>query len=144
MKNIYLISLLFSIIAVSGCSHVVELSKTLWGSSTRALEKARENADDKTFECSIDECFDAALSLAKEDEAQDSKSKKVFDLFLVNRQKQHIVVMGVPGSVNTTEVGVFFVDAGAKATRVEVSSLSSNARQRVSEIIFKELEEQFK
>jgi hypothetical protein len=67
----------------------------------------------------------------------------VLDLFLQDKAKRHIIVMGVPTSIDTTEVGVFFEPTGAGETRVEISSLSTNAKTRAAEIIFAELEKSF-
>ncbi|MCR4337841.1 MAG: hypothetical protein NUV91_08565 [Candidatus Omnitrophica bacterium] len=181
----------------AGCSHVKETSqyvmdvpKTIWGSSTRALDKARETGDKKTYYCNIDACFDAVLEVTenyvepepiKDEESsgyfgvggehnedknplkntQDEtviaeeedidrglvsdteKNQGRFDLFLKNRKKHEIVVMGVPTSVDTTEVGIFFTEIEPGIVRVDVSSLSSNAKFRVSEVIFPLLGEKF-
>ena len=48
----------------------------------------------------------------------------------------YMVIMGVKGSVNTTEVGIFFVEINDRQTRVEISSLSTNAKRLASKAIF--------
>lgn len=50
---------------VLGCSHVSETAKVLWGSSTKALEKTRDQATVKTFQCDRDKCMDAIVELAR-------------------------------------------------------------------------------
>ena len=174
---------------VLGCSHVAELSKTIWGSSTRALEKARAKALTKTFRCEFDGCFAKVLKLTETpaptptptptpapsvspDKAKGKSSAKkasatnttnskmptasggpqlvapadvkpILELFLQDKARRHIVVMGVPTSIDTTEVGIFFEPAGDGLTRVEISSLSTNAKTRAAELIFPELEKFF-
>ena len=44
--------------------------------------------------------------------------------------------MGIKGSVNTTEVGVFFVEENDHRTRIEVTSLSTNAKRILSKNLF--------
>lgn len=65
--------------------------------------------------------------------------KKKLDLFIKDRRRKLIVVMGVPGNVNTTEVGIFFTPLRGDGTGIDISSLSSSARVRVAEMIFQEL-----
>jgi hypothetical protein len=50
-----------------------------------------------------------------------------------------IVIMSVPGNIDTTEVGVFFVELPEGQTRVEISSLSSSAKVHAADIIFPHL-----
>ena len=87
-------------VLLSGCAAVdggMELAKTIWGSSTRALEEARG----------------------------------------------YLVLMGIKGSVNTTEVGVFFVEVNDTQTRVEIASLSTNAKRLVAKSLFHGLDVSF-
>lgn len=51
--------------------------------------------------------------------------------------------MGIPGSVNTTEVGVFFTPRANAGTLVEVTSLSTHAKT-AAEIVFEQLGKEFK
>lgn len=153
---IVMLVLLFGVFLVSGCSYIKDIPKNIWGSSTRALENARGDALQKEFKCEFDACFDAVLSLtrayvppkiieAEEDEEEEEEEEEDtisvfngFALFIKDRAKKHIVVMGVPGSINTTEVGIFFTKLD-NAVRVEVSSLSANAKRVAAEIIFEAL-----
>jgi len=66
-----------------------------------------------------------------------------FSIFLQDRIRCHIVVMDVPGNIDTTEVGIFFAPAGVASVTVDISSLSSSAKRRVSEVVFPELDRLF-
>ena len=117
-----------------GCGWLSEAPKVVWGSSTKALEEARAEAVQGTFLCSSNECFNEVLNIAGEEE---------YVLFIVNKLRHHIVLMGIPGSVGTTEVGVFFEPQNDKETRIDISSLSSNAKRNLSNALFSKLEEKF-
>ncbi len=128
-----------------GCSWLADMPRTLWGSSIRALEDARVNALSRSYICSFDDCFDAVLSLGRNESKYVPYTKrKIFDVFLKDRIRACIVVMGIKGNIDTTEVGVFFYPSGKNAIRVDVSSLSSIAKQKVAEAVFKELDMRFK
>ena len=119
----------------SGCSIVrvpKEVLKTFWGSTTRALEEARVDAKSTIFQCAYEECFDVAL---------DAAQKSYYEIFINDKKQQHIVVMGIKGNVNTTEVGIFFVRLSEQKIRIEVSSLSSSAKEKVADVIFSKLKE---
>ena len=49
-----------------GCAQIIETTKVIWGSSTRALEYARKDAISKTYLCSLNNCFDVVLSLSRD------------------------------------------------------------------------------
>ena len=148
-----------------------ETVKGIWGSSTRALENARIDSIGKTYDCTFDACFDAVAYLGQEsgiwsdqvlvqegesitpsvfEQANrenvgfvEIKERKFFLTFIKDRPKQHIVFMRVPGSVNSTEVGVFFTPLEDKRIRVEVSSLSRYAKKTVADIVFGQLDKVF-
>lgn len=71
------------------------------------------------------------------------KAGNAFDIFINDPKKQFLVVLGVPGSVDTTEVGIFFTQIGERHTKVEVTSLATNAKVHVAEVVFKKLAEEF-
>jgi hypothetical protein len=119
---------------MAGCGHICEFSKTVWGSSTRALEKARVNGIIKTYDCTVSRCYDEALKAAQDAE---------YTIFINNKRKATIVVMGIQGSVDTTEVGIFFSDISDRQTKIYISSLSSNAKRTVAQAIFPQLDEVF-
>ena len=114
------------LLTLTGCSTVKETAKKVWGSSTQALDRARVDALRGEYKCTLDECFDMALSIAQ---------KKDYTVFIQDRYQRVIVVMGIPGNVDTTEVGIFFTWVDDKTTRVEVSSLSSSAKRKVANAI---------
>ena len=115
---------------LSGCVVIdggVELTKTIWGSSTRALEQARAQAIAKTYDKSYWETLRASLEIVQ---------KKSYTVFKKDEVRGYMVLLGIKGSVNTTEVGVFFVELNDRQTRIEVSSLSTNAKRIVSKALF--------
>ncbi len=122
---------IFSLILVSSGCVVVnggqEAVKTVWGSSTRALEKARASASTKVYDKGYWDVFRAAVKAA---------GKKDYTIFKRDEVKGYMVIMNIRGSVNTTEVGVFFVELGETQTRVEISSLSTNARRIAAKNLF--------
>ena len=113
----------------SSCSvwdNTVEVGKTLWGSSTRALEQARDNAITKTYDKPYWDCVRSSITFAK----------KHWVVFKKDEIKGYMVVMGVKGCVNTTEIGVFFDELSDTQTRIEISSLSTNAKRKVAKALF--------
>ncbi len=116
-----------------GCTPL-EISRTVWGSSTRALEEARVNGIIKTYDAPLSRCYDEALMAAQEAE---------YEVFIQNKPRATIVVMGIKGSVNTTEVGIFFSEISDTQTKVYISSLSSNAKRTVAQNILPKLDELF-
>ncbi len=157
-KIIVSVFICFFSIIFSSCAFVTEVSKTIWGSSTRALENARVEAISQSFRCSVNECFDAVLMIAgqekeekvKADDSEEGEEKKEtvvkkrFDVFIQNRAKRHIVVMGVVGNVNTTEVGIFLDEIDDGVVKIDISSLSTSAKRKVAKAIFDKLTLQFK
>ncbi len=110
-----------------GMDNSVEVAKTLWGSSTRALEEARDKAITKTYDKPYWDCVRSAIAVA---------GKKHWVIFKKDEIKGYMVVMGVQGSVNTTEIGVFFDELSDVQTRIEISSLSTNAKRKVAKGLF--------
>lgn len=68
---------------------------------------------------------------------------KFFDVFLKDSRQKHIVVIGIAGNVDTTEVGIFFKEAGPSVVKIEISSLSSTAKRRVARAVFEALDKRF-
>ena len=165
MKKIKFSLLAFVVICVTtGCAAFQEEAKLLWGSSTKTLEGVRGESVGRSFSCSWEQCFDAVINYANiqveqllvEDinvstmnqpvKSTDQKTITVknLEVFLQDRNRKVIVVMGVPGSVNTTEVGVFFTATKNAGTLVEIASLSTAAKVRVADILYTELGTHFK
>ncbi|MCK5213850.1 MAG: hypothetical protein KAR05_00670 [Candidatus Omnitrophica bacterium] len=143
MKKNKLIFIAFILCCISvSCSPIIEFSKTVWGSSTRRLEQARVDAAKETFSCSLDECFDIVLKMAQSDADAQPPRGEFFDVFIKNRKKRHIVIMRVPGTIDTTAVGIFFTPLDEK-THIDVSSLSTNAKQVAAKLIFDEIKKNY-
>jgi len=109
----------------------VEIAKTVWGSSTRALEGARVDAISRVYQENYWDCFNFILSTAE----------KNYLIFKKDEVKGYMVLMHIPKSVDTTEVGVFFIELGNKETRIEIASLSTNAKRIVARTLFKKLDQ---
>ncbi len=105
----------------------VEIAKTIWGSSTRPLEEARNKAITKTYNKPYWDCVRSAIAVV---------GKKHWVIFKKDEIKGYMVVMGVHGCVNTTEIGIFFDQLSVNQIRVEVSSLSTNAKRKVAQGLF--------
>ena len=70
--------------------------------------------------------------------------KSQYTIFINDRLKKHIVVMGIPGNVDTTEVGIFFAAAASSGiSKIDISSLSSTAKEKVAKVIFEGLDKKF-
>jgi len=107
--------------------NTVEIGKTIWGSSTRALEAARDKAITKTYDKSYWDTVRSTIAVIE---------KRKWVIFKKDEIKGYIVVMGVKGAVNTTEIGVFFDELSDTQTRIEISSLSTNAKRKVAHGLF--------
>jgi len=127
MNNLYLSLMLVLIVALSGCAGLRDVPKTLWGSSTRVLEDQRKNALTRTYEKGYWDCFKAAVK---------TLTKKKYVIFKKDEVRGYMVIMGIPGAVNTTEVGVFFVELNDHQTRIELSSLSTHAKRLLAKGLF--------
>lgn len=65
-----------SFLFFTGCAQVTETAKTIWGSSTADLERARADGLRKTYTCSFTECYEAVLGLARTEEEKEAKAKR--------------------------------------------------------------------
>lgn len=108
-KNLFFI-LPIILVGLNGCAQTTEFVKVILGNTTKTLEKERVNAITRTYQCDIDDCFDAVLSLARDQKQLEPRTEKFFEVFMKNRVKSYIIVMGVAGNIETTEVGIFFPD----------------------------------
>ena len=142
-------------------SNIVESPKILWGSSTHALEQARPQAISRTYQCHLEECRGAVLKLTEAEveeilSPQEESEKKAneeegqspggafksvnldqkFKVFINNKRKNLLVLYNVPGSVNTTEVAVFFSPIKENQVKLDIASLSTSAKLTASRIIF--------
>ena len=127
---------------LSGCA-VLDMPKKIWGSSTLTLDRARVHALSAVFSCNFNDCFDSVLTLDRQNTQLTPKTRKFFDVFLQNRRKGVLVVIGIAGNIDTTEVGIFLVPSADGQTTVQISSLSSTAKRKVAGAVFNELRQQF-
>ena len=118
-------------LTLAGCASVTEVGKTFWGSSTREMEKRRVDAITRTYPKGYWECMEAVLKAVEENH---------YLIFQKDEVRGHVVVMGIPGYINTTEVGIFFVEISDNEVRIELSSLSTNAKRAVAKALFKDLD----
>ncbi|GEM_PF-3160694 len=161
----------------------IEVTKVLWGSSTRALEEVRGEAISQSYPCRFEECFDAIVGLGRgfrppqtqsietvfssmgegmgqtDTEAETAEpsessedqnieepvtsSQDSYYVFIQSRIKKYIVVMDIPGTINTTEVGIFFSNPDEQTTHVEIASLSPLAKEKIAALVFHQLETLF-
>ena len=130
----YILSVCIGVLFLNGCVVLEsgqETVKTIWGSSTRALENERVHAQVKTYSFSYWEVFKAAKRVIEQ---------QGYVLFKSDDIRGVMIVMGVPQTVNTTEIGIFFVEEGERQTRIEVTSLSTNAKRLLSKTLFEGLD----
>ncbi len=130
------------VVLLSGCTPL-EMGRTVWGSSLRSLDKARDTAFKKIYTCRFDECFDAVLTLDRKDDVK-ANLKETFGVFMKDRIRGVIVAIGVFGQVDTTEVGIFFERMEDGNYSIEISSLSTTAKEKVALLVFNKLNESFK
>jgi hypothetical protein len=111
-------------VAVAGCRSASEPWHILVGDSTRGVEKARRVTHTEVIESPLspDACFEHVLTLAE------ARGLKI--LRRVAEQRVAILI-GIPGSIDTTEVGVFVDPRADGQSRIEISSFSVHARQWV-------------
>ncbi len=129
--------LMLAVLCLSSCVLVnsgVEVGKTIWGSSTRVLERERVNALSKTYDRGYWDCVRAAT---------EEIEKQGYLIFKKDEIKGYMVIIGIAGAVNTTEVGLFFVELSDTQTRLELSSLSTHAKRIVAKSIFHRLDIKF-
>lgn len=119
--------LIVLILGLSGCAGLKDVPKSIWGSSTRVLEEARSNAISKTYDKGYWDCVRTAIDVLNE---------KGYVIFKKDEVRGVFIIMGIPGSVNTTEVGMFFVELDDHQTRIELASLSTNAKRLLSKPFF--------
>ncbi len=126
-REIKVFAVVILCLALAGCALVAEVGKTFWGSSIREMEKRRVDAISRTYHKGYWECMEAVLKAIKENH---------YLIFQKDEVRGHVVVMGIPGYINTTEVGIFFVEISDNEVRIELSSLSTNAKRAVAKALF--------
>lgn len=123
------------LLALCGCASLTDAPRNIVGFSTRELENARSQSVYQSYQCAENDCLAAILDAGKE---------KKYAVFSKDEAQGQVVFMGVPGQVNTTEVGVFLTPLTSSAgVKVEVASGSSSAKRAVAQVLFVELERKF-
>ena len=134
MKKIFL--LFFLVVVFTGCATVKDVSRNFAGTSTRDLEAGKADSVYQVYSCSMADCFAAVTDVADENN---------YYTFMQDEARGLIVIMNIPGCVDTTEVGIFFTAlSGQQGTRIELSSRSSPAKKEVAKVLFSELNDRFK
>jgi hypothetical protein len=129
-------SILFLVVcALSGCATVAEAPKNIIGISTKGIETARVDASFGDFQADFTGLYDAILAIA---------DKNSYYIFSQDEVRGLIVLMNVPGFVDTTEVGIFISPRKSGEFRVEVSSKSAPAKEAVASVIFEKLADKYK
>lgn len=132
-KFFFLILSVLFVGILAGCTQTVESVRKVWGSSIQRLEQERVRAVRDVYSCEYDKCYQLVHELSR-------PPKQSYKIFQYRPDKNMFVVIGVPGNVDTTEVGIFLSPIKINETAVEVSSLSSSAKRKVAQAIRAEME----
>ena len=127
--------LVFTAFILTGCASITDAPKNIVGFSTRDMEAARSQATTADFQADFTGVFDTVLDVAKDNN---------YYVFSQDEIRGLIVLMNIPGFVDTTEVGVFISSLKGGAFRVEISSRSSPTKEAVAKAVLGKLEEKFK
>jgi hypothetical protein len=139
----YLLSVCFISLFLAGCSPI-EFYRKIVGTSVQELDRARAEGFSRTYTCSFDQCFDAILTLDRKLEKDPNKDQREnFVVYIQSRIRGYIVVMGIQGQVDTTEVAIFMENIDDKTQRIDISSLSTTAKEKVAFLVFSKLDELF-
>ena len=134
MKNI--IFILFSIIILTGCSTIKDVSRNFMGTSTRELEAGKTESIYQVYPCDLAACFAAVSEVAHNNK---------YYVFMKDEVRGLVVLMDIPGCVDTTEVGVFLTELPKQqGVKIELSSRSSPAKKAVAKTLFSDLSDKFK
>ena len=132
MKKMLIIS---SVFLLAGCASLVDAPKNIMGISTRDLDEARVHAAAQDLHADLADVFSAVVDIAKE---------RKYYIFSKDESRGLIVLMNIPGCVDTTEVGVYLSSLEGGDVRVEVASRSTPAQVAVAEHVLADLEVKFK
>ncbi len=144
MQARQLLFLIFLCASLSSCARLIDAPKVILGTSTAALEELRYDAIVGVYRCDYDECYQAILDMARLDEKMRGVNEEgYFNIFQHDPVKGIIVVMGIPGNVDTTEVGIFLTMLESRDIKIEISSKSSSAKRKVARVIFQALNLKF-
>jgi len=125
----FVICALLFVISTMGCATITEGVKGFAGVSTRALEDNRKTAITKAFNYDYFTCYTQTLDILKRMQAY----------IYMQSIKKHMIAIYV-SEQDTTPVGLFFKEIDATNTQVEVSSLSTYAKEFISGKVFSVLD----
>ena len=124
----------FCIFNFWGCATIKEAAKetakSIAGVSTKVLEDGRIEAVSKQFNYDYNTCFNKTETILKE------RGSIVYAKDL----KKHMIAIYV-SSEDTTPVGIFFKEADANNTLIEVSSPSTYAKEFIAKRLFSILDQ---
>ena len=120
-----IVLLFYCSIVLLGCATIKEAAKGFMGISTQSLEKARKDAIIKTFNYDYFACYTKTMDVLKSMQAY----------IYTQSIKKHMIAIYV-SEEDTTPVGLFFKEIDAANTQVEVSSLSTYAKEFISGKVF--------
>jgi hypothetical protein len=119
----------FLLFTLLGCASIKETAKGIAGVSTKALEDNRGSAIIKSFNYDYFTCYTKALGILEQ-----------IGAYIYEKDiKKHMIAIYVSGT-DTTSVGIFFKETDAKNIQVEVSSLSTYAKELIASKLFSALE----
>lgn len=130
-------NIILPFILLSGCARVTESCKILLGTTSSALEKAKDSptAQAEIFKTDYPSLYQQVFDLLK---------KKKLYIFLHSQKKHRIVTMNFNGPDDTTEVGIFFEEIKPQETRLIIASLSPTHLKMAAKIIFSGIEKEIK
>ncbi len=121
----------------AGCATVKETAKGLAGISTQVLEEKRKDALRESFAMDYDSCYAKVKSILKEKIMVKEDEKEVESqswIYADDPEKKMIAIY--LSEVDTTPVGIFFIDEGQARTLIEISSPSTYAKENIADRIF--------
>ena len=134
MNKKYLLSL-FSVLFFCGCSSFLDAPRNILGFSRRDVEASRVRSSYQVYQVETLAVFNAIIA--------EFEAEKYY-IFTKDEAGGFIMVMGIPGVVDTTEVGIFLTPMGdGQGVKVEVSSRSTPAKRVVAALLFSRLSEKF-
>mgnify|MGYP001584180729 CR=1 FL=1 len=128
-KAAFMVIILLFCLSVFGCAGLREMCAGFKGVSIKALEEARKDAIARHFNYDYFTAYSKSLDALKQMQAYVYKQ----DI------KQHIIAIYV-SQTDTTPVGIFFQEVNKDTTKIEVSSLSSYAKDLIAKGLFNLLE----
>lgn len=130
MKKITSLGIILAFcLSIFGCATVKEMCAGFGGVSVKALEEARKDAVSRHFNYDYFTAYTKTLDALKQMQAYIYKQD-------INR---HLIAIYV-SETDTTAVGIFFQEINNNTTKIEISSLSSYAKDLIAKGVFSLLE----